>query len=73
MTIAQDWREPFKEVLARNETSKLVSLPPRKKLFSCKWVFNIKQKANGSIEGLKQDNLLRDSPRLVRGLLAYIR
>lgn len=39
--------------LERNGTWKLESLPVGKKAIGCKWVFQIKHKADGSIERYK--------------------
>jgi hypothetical protein len=38
------------ETLHKNKTWDLVKLPNGKKVVSCKWVFTIKHKANGSVE-----------------------
>ena len=39
--------------LKKTGTWIITKLPPRKKVVSCKWVFTVKHKANGSIERLK--------------------
>lgn len=41
------------EALKRNSTCELVSLPEGKKTIGCRWVFNVKLKADGSIERFK--------------------
>jgi hypothetical protein len=41
------------EALQKNSTWKLVELPKDKKTVGCKWVFNVKHKADGSIERFK--------------------
>ena len=46
-------------VLEKNGTWAIASLPPRKKPIGCKWVYKIKYKSDGSIELYKA--------RLVRG------
>lgn len=38
------------EVLEKNKTWNLVSLPEGKKTIGCKWIFTIKYKEDGSIE-----------------------
>ena len=39
--------------LEANNTWSLVSLPPRKHVVGCKWVFQIKHHADGTIERYK--------------------
>ena len=41
------------KALEDNQTWKLVELPARKKSVSCKWVYRIKYKSDGSIERYK--------------------
>ncbi|KAI4332291.1 hypothetical protein L6164_017213 [Bauhinia variegata] len=41
------------QALGANHTWDLVKLPKRKKHISCKWVYKIKHKANGSVECYK--------------------
>ena len=41
------------EVLQRNNTWKIVPLPPGEKTVGCKWVFNVKFHADGFIERYK--------------------
>ena len=41
------------QALKVNSTWSLTSLPPRKHLIGCEWVYKIKYKANGSIETYK--------------------
>lgn len=41
------------EALIRNGTWELVSLPEKKKLVGCKWVYTVKVKQDGSIERYK--------------------
>ena len=65
MSIPQNWREAFTDpdwkqamveemkALSKNETWELVTPPPDKKLVGCKWIFNVKHKADGSIERFK--------------------
>jgi len=51
-----EWREAMKaeiKAIEENETWKIVELPPNKTAIGCKWVFKIKRKANGDIEGYK--------------------
>ena len=51
-----DWRSRMTEemdALTDNGTSDLVSLPTRKKVISCRWVFTVKVNPNGSIARLK--------------------
>lgn len=57
------WKEAIEEemkALQKNDTWALEPLPKGKKIVGCKWVFSIKYKADGSIEDIKQDSLLRD-------------
>ena len=52
----QKWKEVVNEeikVLKKNGTWVLTELPLGKHLVSCKWVFNIKYKADGSVERYK--------------------
>ena len=65
VSIPQNWREAFTDpdwkqamveemkALSKNETWELVTPPPDKKLVGCKWIFNVKHKADGSIERFK--------------------
>ena len=41
------------DALSANNTWELVKMPKEKNVIGCKWVYKIKHKANGSIEGLK--------------------
>ena len=41
------------DALQRNETWEFVDLPSGKKLVSCKWVFAVKFKGDGSLERYK--------------------
>ncbi|KAF7808226.1 sacsin isoform X2 [Senna tora] len=50
------WKEAVNEeikALQKNETWELTHLPPDKHPVGCKWIFNIKYKADGSIERYK--------------------
>ncbi|GAA0184747.1 transmembrane signal receptor [Lithospermum erythrorhizon] len=55
------WRDAMnKELVAleQNKTCELVSLPPGKKAFGCKWVYKIKYHSDGSLERLKAHLLI---------------
>lgn len=39
--------------LIRNHTWELMTLPPKRKPISCKWIFRIKYKSNGTIDRYK--------------------
>ena len=41
------------DTLSKNHTWDLVTLPPRKSVVSCKWIYNIKTRSDGSIERYK--------------------
>jgi hypothetical protein len=41
------------DALSKTHTWDLVDLPPRKFAVGCKWVYKIKTRANGSVEGYK--------------------
>nr|KYP40770.1 Retrovirus-related Pol polyprotein from transposon TNT 1-94 [Cajanus cajan] len=41
------------EALEKNNTWKLVTLPPGKKPVGCKWVYTVKYRADGTIERYK--------------------
>ncbi|CAL2270484.1 unnamed protein product [Prunus armeniaca] len=41
------------DALQANGTWNLVPLPPHKRLIGCKWVYKVKLKANGTVEGYK--------------------
>jgi len=41
------------EALEKNRTWELISLPEKKKTVGCRWIFSIKQKADGTIERYK--------------------
>ena len=41
------------EALMKNHTRDLVSLPPNRKAIGCKWVFRVKENADGSINKFK--------------------
>ncbi|XP_035547289.1 uncharacterized mitochondrial protein AtMg00820-like [Juglans regia] len=41
------------ESLLKNETWELVDCPPGKKIVGCRWIFNVKYKADGTIERFK--------------------
>lgn len=59
------WKEAFNDpkwkaamveemkALAKNETWELTTLPAGKKAVGCRWLFAIKEKADGTIERLK--------------------
>lgn len=50
------WKETVMEkmkALKKNETYEVVSLPKGKKPVKCKWIFNVKYKANGEIKCYK--------------------
>ncbi|XP_074303040.1 uncharacterized protein LOC141637462 [Silene latifolia] len=50
------WQEAmYKEIdaLERNGTWEIVSLPPGKKPIGCRWIYNIKYKADGTVERYK--------------------
>ena len=56
VVLDPNWREAMaNEIKASeaNHTWSLTSLPPDKKAIRCKWVYNIKYKANGTIERYK--------------------
>lgn len=47
------WEEAMKaefEALEANQTWEMTSLPKVKKPISCKWIYKIKYKANGTVE-----------------------
>jgi hypothetical protein len=47
------WRTTMQEemdALHKNKTWDLVKLPNKKKVVGCKWVFTLKNKADGSVE-----------------------
>ena len=51
-----EWKEAILEemrALERNETWEVVDLPKRKKTVGCKWVFTIKDNADGTLERYK--------------------
>ena len=41
------------DALSKNHTWDLVTLPPRKSVVGCKWIYNIKTRSDGSIERYK--------------------
>ena len=41
------------DALSKNHTWDLVTLPPRKFVAGCKWIYKIKTRSNGSIERYK--------------------
>ena len=41
------------DALSKNHTWDLVTLPPRKFVVGCKWIYKIKTRSNGSIERYK--------------------
>ena len=41
------------DALSKNHTWDLVTLPPRKFVVDCKWIYKIKTRSNGSIERYK--------------------
>ena len=41
------------DALSKNHTWDLVTLPPRKSVVSCKWIYKIKTRSDGSIERYK--------------------
>ena len=41
------------DALSKNHTGDLVTLPPRKSVVGCKWIYKIKTHSNGSIEHYK--------------------
>ena len=45
-------KEEF-DALSKNHTWDLVTLPPRKSVVSCKWIYKIKTRSDGSIEHYK--------------------
>ena len=50
------WQIAMKEefdALSKNHTWDLVTLPPRKSVVSCKWIYKIKTRSDGSIEWYK--------------------
>ena len=50
------WQIAMKEeldALSKNHTWDLVTLPPRKSVVGCKWIYKIKTRSNGSIERYK--------------------
>ena len=50
------WQITMKEeldALSKNHTWDLVTLPPRKSVIGCKWIYKIKTRSNGSIERYK--------------------
>lgn len=56
------WKEAMLQefrTLNANQTYDIVPLPPNKKAIPCKWVYKIKQKADGSIERYKKRLIIR--------------
>jgi hypothetical protein len=52
----QEWRDAMQveyDALMKNNTWKLVELPPTKKPIGCKWVYHTKFKSDGSIDKYK--------------------
>jgi hypothetical protein len=52
----QEWRDAMQveyDALMKNNTWKLVELPPNKKPIGCKWVYHTKFKSDGSIDKYK--------------------
>ena len=45
-------KEEF-DALSKNHTWDLVTLPPRKSMVSCKWIYKIKTRSDGSIKRYK--------------------
>ena len=41
------------DALSKNHTGDLVTLPPRKSVVGCKWIYKIKTRSDGSIERYK--------------------
>ena len=41
------------DTLSKNHTWDLVTLPPRKSVVGCKWIYKIKTRSDGSIERYK--------------------
>ena len=41
------------DALSKNHTWNLVTLPPRKSVVGCKWIYKIKTRSDGSIECYK--------------------
>ena len=47
------------QALFENHTWDIVSLPPRKKPIACKWVYKVKYRADGQIERLKAQLVIK--------------
>jgi hypothetical protein len=59
---SQHWQQAMREEhqsLIQHDTYDLVELPPGRRPLTCRWVYNIKQKADGSIERYKARLVVR--------------
>ena len=48
------------DALSKNHTWDLVTLPPGKSVVSCKWIYKIKTRSDGSIEHYKSRLVVKD-------------